>query len=77
MSGPHDDVEKENTRLRKEVRLLKEEYPSWSSGFSSPLPLITQSAFARTSSLRMTAVMATFFLFRRIQVDRTWLSYPD
>ncbi len=24
MSGPHDDVEKENTRLRKEVRLLKE-----------------------------------------------------
>lgn len=25
MSGPHDDVEKENTRLRKEVRLLKEE----------------------------------------------------
>lgn len=25
MSGPHEDVEKENTRLRKEVRLLKEE----------------------------------------------------
>ena len=22
MSGPHDDVEKDNTRLRKEVRLL-------------------------------------------------------
>jgi len=25
MSGPHEDVEKESTRLRKEVRLLREE----------------------------------------------------
>jgi len=25
MSGPHEEVEKENTRLRKEVRLLREE----------------------------------------------------
>ena len=25
MSGPHEDVEKENTRLCKEVRLLREE----------------------------------------------------
>jgi transposase len=25
MLGPHEDVEKENTRLRKEVRLLREE----------------------------------------------------
>jgi transposase len=25
MSGPHDDVEKENARLRKENRILKEE----------------------------------------------------
>jgi transposase len=25
MSGPHEDVEKENTRLRNEVRLLREE----------------------------------------------------
>ena len=25
MSGPHEDVEKENTRLRKEVRLLRAE----------------------------------------------------
>ncbi|SEN87486.1 hypothetical protein SAMN05216227_10298 [Pseudorhodobacter antarcticus] len=25
MSGPHEDVEKEDTRLRKEVRLLLEE----------------------------------------------------
>jgi transposase len=25
MSWPHEDVEKENTRLRKEVRLLREE----------------------------------------------------
>ena len=25
MSGPHEDVEKENPRLRKEVRLLREE----------------------------------------------------
>jgi transposase len=25
MSGPHEDVEKENSRLRKEVQLLREE----------------------------------------------------
>lgn len=25
MSGPHEDVEKENARLRKDVRLLREE----------------------------------------------------
>ena len=25
MSGPHEDVEKDNTRLRKEIRLLREE----------------------------------------------------
>ncbi|PYG26383.1 hypothetical protein C8N36_1233 [Pelagimonas varians] len=25
MAGAHEDVEKENTRLRKEVRLLREE----------------------------------------------------
>ena len=25
MSGPHEDVEKENERLRKEIRLLREE----------------------------------------------------
>ena len=25
MSGPHEDVEKENTRLRNKVRLLREE----------------------------------------------------
>ena len=25
ISGPHEDVEKENARLRKEVRLLREE----------------------------------------------------
>ena len=25
MSGPHDDLEKENARLRKENRILKEE----------------------------------------------------
>ena len=27
-SGPHEDVEKVNTRLRAEGRLLREEYPS-------------------------------------------------
>ena len=25
MSGPHEDIERKNTRLRKEVRLLREE----------------------------------------------------
>jgi len=42
MSGPHEDVEKENTRLRKEVRLLREEYPSWSSHFFHPFSMISQ-----------------------------------
>ncbi|MEY8120264.1 transposase [Falsihalocynthiibacter sp. BN13B15] len=32
VSGPYEDVEKENERLRKDVRLLREEYPCWSSG---------------------------------------------
>jgi hypothetical protein len=42
MSGPIDDVERENERLRKEVRLLSEEYPPWSSRFFSPFPVIAQ-----------------------------------
>jgi len=33
---------KENDRLRRENRILKEEYPSWSSPFFSPLSLIAQ-----------------------------------
>lgn len=41
MSGPHEHVEKENTRLRKEVRLMREEYPSWSSCFFDPLSAVT------------------------------------
>ena len=40
MSGPHEDVEKENARLRKELRLLREEYPPWSSHFFSPFMII-------------------------------------
>ena len=40
MSGPHVNVEKENKRLRKEVRLLREEYPSWSSCFFNPFSMI-------------------------------------
>ena len=35
MSGPHEDVEKENTRLRKEVRLLREEREVLKKGQSS------------------------------------------
>jgi len=34
-------VEKENTRLRKENRLLREEYPCWSSEFFSPDSVIS------------------------------------
>ncbi len=41
MSGPHEGVEKENTRLRKKLRLVREEYPCWSSGFFSPYPVIS------------------------------------
>ena len=37
MSGPHEDVEKENERLRKEVRLLREEREVLKNR-SGPLP---------------------------------------
>ena len=36
------DLAKENERLRREIRLLKEEYPSWSSRFFSPFSVISQ-----------------------------------
>ena len=42
MSGPHEDIEKENESLRKEDCLLREEYPSWSSRFFSPFSVISQ-----------------------------------
>ena len=36
------DLARENERLRREIRLLKEEYPSWSSRFFSPFSVISQ-----------------------------------
>ena len=36
------DLAEENERLRREIRLLKEEYPSWSSRFFSPFSFISQ-----------------------------------
>jgi transposase len=36
------DLIRDNDRLRRENRLLKEEYPSWSSRFFSPFSLISQ-----------------------------------
>jgi transposase len=36
------DLAEENERLRREIRLLKEEYPSWSSRFFSPFSVISQ-----------------------------------
>jgi len=36
------DLSEENERLRREIRLLKEEYPSWSSRFFSPFSVISQ-----------------------------------
>ena len=36
------DIAEENERLRREIRLLKEEYPSWSSRFFSPFSVIWQ-----------------------------------
>lgn len=42
VSKEDQELARESDRLRREIRILKEEYPSWSSGFFSPLPLITQ-----------------------------------
>ena len=36
------DLAEENERLRREIRLLKEEYLSWSSRFFSPFSVISQ-----------------------------------
>ena len=36
------DLAEENERLRREILLLKEEYPSWSSRFFSPFSVISQ-----------------------------------
>ena len=39
-SEPQIDLIQENVRLRKENRLLREEYPCWSRGVFSPYPVI-------------------------------------
>ena len=36
------DLAQENERLRRENRILREEYPSWSSRFFSPFSVISQ-----------------------------------
>jgi transposase len=46
MSGPHEDVEKENTRLRKEVRLVLSRLRSGLSTHLCGLSLECQGAFA-------------------------------
>jgi transposase len=47
MSGPHEDVEKENTRLRKEVWLLREEREPIRP---PPLPVINDVPGSRSNS---------------------------
>lgn len=41
-SLPDPDLLRELEQLRKENRILKEEYPSWSSRFFSPFSVISQ-----------------------------------
>ena len=36
------DLAQENERLRREIRILREEYPSWSRRFFSPFSVISQ-----------------------------------
>jgi transposase len=40
--SPEDrELALENERLRREIRIMKEEYPSWSSCFFDPLSAVT------------------------------------
>ena len=41
MSGPHEDVEKENTRLRKKVRLLREEREDYDLFHRKPYQILS------------------------------------
>ena len=63
MSGPHEDVEMEKTRLRKEVRLLREEYPSWSSRFFRPFLMIAQYGICEDKHLSHNGGDGDLFLF--------------
>ena len=49
MSGPHEDVEKENRRLRKEVRLLREEMSLDILGVQREYPSLCVWGSARTN----------------------------
>ena len=77
MSGPHKDVEKENERLRKEVRLLREESEVLKKGHNllcRPKPM----RFAFIDAWK--EVWSVEFLCRIMQVTsrgfRAWRSRP-
>jgi hypothetical protein len=47
MSGPHEDVEKENERLRKKVRLLREDREVLKKGVNPPTGRVMRSMIPR------------------------------
>ena len=62
MSGPHEDIEKENARLRKEVRLLREERE-----------ILTDISQVMLSCAELARFRGRFQLWRWCRLQNHWL----